>query len=71
MGSHPKINVTTFPTQGAWLGKPCTVCFHYETATCVQGVIVRDDAEDPWITIIRLADNRYVLATECQYSLHQ
>ncbi len=33
------------------------------------GVIVRDDKEEPGEKIIKLDDGRYVLATECQYSI--
>lgn len=34
-----------------------------------RGVIVRDDDEPPYVTIIKLESGRYVLATECRYRI--
>lgn len=67
MGANIKHN--SFPPQGSYLGKRVDVVFHYDTARVIQGVCVRDDAGEPGRTIFRLDDGRYVLATECQYSL--
>jgi hypothetical protein len=64
-----KVNVDSFPTQGEQLGRAVRVCFNYDTEQLVGGVVVRDDTEEPWRTIIRLDDGRHILATECQYSL--
>jgi hypothetical protein len=69
MGAHPAISYDDFPKQGPHLGKRVKVCFHYDTSRLLPGRVVRDDAEDPWITLIELADGRVVLATECQYSV--
>jgi hypothetical protein len=56
-----------FPKQGLHYAKRVQVAFHYDTSKTVGGNVVRDDAEEPWVTIILLDDGRYVLATECQY----
>lgn len=69
MGIRQDISYTKFPAQGKRLGKPVVVCFHYDTSRTVNGDIVRSDAEDPWVTIIHLSDGRFVLATECMYSI--
>lgn len=69
MGTNPIITTTTMPKQGTFLHKKVTVAFQYDTANQFNGVIVRDDMEEPNITIIALTDGRYVLGTECQYTL--
>jgi hypothetical protein len=68
MGIHANINSHRWPKQGPYLGAPVEVAFNYDTRHTVEGVVVRDDAEEPYRTIIRLANGRYVLATECQWS---
>lgn len=69
MGVVANITATTFPVQGTFKGKRAKVCFHYDTVNYIMGTIVRDDMQEPWITIIKLDDDRYVLTTECQYGL--
>lgn len=69
MGIAANITATAFPEQGPCLGRRVSVCFHYDTTQQVQGTIVRDDMQEPGRTIIRLDDGRYVLSTECHYSL--
>lgn len=69
MGVHQAIGYEKFPAQGKHLDANVDVCFEYETKRLVGGVVVRDDAADPWITIILLDDGRYVLANECQYTM--
>lgn len=69
MGAQSNIDVTVFPRQGPHINKHVDVCFHYDTSRQLTGVIVRDDYEEPFLTIIRLDDGRTILATECQYSL--
>ncbi len=54
--------------QGKWLNKRTEVCFHYRTSSRIGGIIVRDDAKEPWRTIIKLDDSRYIEASECQHS---
>jgi hypothetical protein len=55
--------------QGSFLGKRVAVCFNYDTSRQIEGEVVRDDAEEPFETVIRLADGRLVRASECQYRL--
>lgn len=68
MGVTPNVRFAQWPKQGPWLGKRTRVCFHYDTSRTVMGTIVRDDYEEPWVTIISLDNGRVVLATECQHS---
>ena len=76
MGCVKTITYNTFPKQkgkdyrfpGMAVGAKVKVCFHYDTNHCVRGRIVRDDLEEPFETIIRLDDGRYVRGTECQFS---
>jgi len=58
-----------YPKQGSFIGANVIVCFNYDSSKCISGTIVRDDAEDLHRMIIKLEDGRYVLSTECQYSL--
>lgn len=67
MGVVENIGADQWPKQGHYLGQRCKVVFRYDTSRPSLGTIVRDDAEAPWQTIIRLDDGRTVLATECQY----
>lgn len=67
MGVHTNITLSTFPRQGSFLGKDVKVYFHYDTSTSIPGTVIRDDAEDPFRTIILLSDGRVILATECQF----
>lgn len=69
MGVHTGITHDQFPRQGTWLNRRVSVCFHYDLDHRVAGRIVRDDAEDPHVTLIALVDGRYVLSTECQYHI--
>lgn len=68
MGVVELIDFDTFPEQGSYLGREVLVFFKYDTTKQITGVCVRDDCEDPHITIFQLEDGRHVLATECQYS---
>ncbi len=67
MGTQKNITVTDFPKQGVSAGKRARVCFNYDTDRAFEGVILRDDVEEPFLTIIHLDDGRTVLGTECQY----
>lgn len=69
MGFHRNIDHEHFPKQGCYLSRHVKVCFHYDASKCLEGVIVRDDAEAPYETIILLSNGRYVRGGECQYSL--
>jgi hypothetical protein len=68
MGIVPNVGFDTWPKQGGLLGKRTEVCFRYDTTKTVMGTIVRDDHQEPWITIISLDDGRVILATECMHS---
>jgi len=69
MGYIKNISFDKFPKQGTWLGKKVKVYYHYDTTKSHDGVIVRDDNENPGQTIIHIpSENRFVLATEVQYS---
>ncbi len=69
MGVHKNIDYNRFPKQGNLLNKRCRVFFNYDLYNETWGTIVRDDIEEPNVLIIKLDDGRYVLATECQFSV--
>lgn len=68
MGTHKNISHDRFPKQGRDLGQIVRVVFNYDLRNQLVGKVVRDDMEEPWVTIIALLNGGYVLATECQYS---
>lgn len=68
MGCEPNIGPDRWPRQGSFLGARVRVCFDYDTAKTWEGIVLRDDAEEPGRMIIQLDDGRVVLSTECQYS---
>lgn len=68
MGVEHNVGIDHFPKQGSWQGLRTKVCFRYDTSRIIMGTVVRDDAEAPWKTIIRLDDGRFVLSTECMHS---
>ena len=67
MGSHKNVSYHKFPKQSNYLYGKTKVCFNYN-AEVIKGVIVRDDMEDPFVTIIKLEDGRHILGIECMYS---
>ena len=67
MGVVKDVGFDRMPDQGSYLWKIVEVTFNYELDRSIPGIIVRDDAEG--VTIIKLADGRFVLASECQYRL--
>jgi hypothetical protein len=69
MGCHKKIGFDKFPRQGDFAGRRVEVVFLYDTSRKIYGTIVRDDREDPYRTIIKLDDGRYIEACECQFRL--
>lgn len=71
MGNVMTIDYKKFPKQGSFLGKKVEVCFHYNTSQLIAGTIVRDDAAEPYCCIIKLDNGRYILSTECQYSIKE
>ena len=50
------------------VGSRVKVCYHFDTLKYHYGTIVRDDLEEPFETIIKLDNGRYLRATECQFS---
>jgi hypothetical protein len=69
MGIEKNVGFDVFPKQGEHLGKRAEVCFNYDTSRTLSGKIVRDDMEEPFRTIIELENGKYIMATECQYSV--
>lgn len=68
MGVVKTIGYDRFPKQGDTLKKRVKVCFNFETDRVIDGTIVRDDIEEPYVTLILLDDGRIVRSTECQYT---
>lgn len=68
MGFVENVSFDRFPLQSNLVGEAVDVCFHYDASRIIEGKIVRDDIRAPWRMIIALADGRYVLSTECQWS---
>ena len=69
MGIEENIGFNVFPKQGNDLGIEVDVCFKYDNSNVLKGIIVRDDIEEPFRRIIQLSGGRYILSTECMYSL--
>lgn len=68
MGAVQNIAYDKYPKQGDWLGKKVVVCFWYDTQHPLNGLIIREDKEEPWETIILLEDGRILRSTECMYA---
>jgi len=71
MGVVAEVGFSRWPKQGKWLHKRTVVCFDYDTRNSIGGTVVREDSEKPGVMIIQLDDGRFVLSTECQYTLPQ
>ncbi|WP_332237921.1 hypothetical protein [Sporolactobacillus sp. KGMB 08714] len=69
MGVHQNIDYEKFPEQGPFLNKRVKVCFHYETDRVLFGTVVRDDLDEPYLTLIHLEDGRIVEDSECQFNV--
>ena len=70
MGFIENIDFNKFPMQDNEIkGRITKVIFHYKTdRQPIEGLILRDDLEEPHRTIILLRDGRIVLGDECQYT---
>ena len=68
--NYDNIDHHRFPEQGKLLGMPVKVTFHNNIQEIADGEVVRNDVEDPYRTIIKMADGRYVMANECQFTIH-
>ena len=64
----PKQKDKNYKYQQFKVGSRVKVCYHYDTSKYHYGTIVRDDLEEPFETIIKLDNGRYLRATECQFS---
>lgn len=69
MGVAKNISHIEYPVEANYLNREVIVCFNYDSSMSIEGCVIRDDATEPFITIIKLSDGRHVLATECQYQL--
>lgn len=69
MGCVKTIDKYNFPRQTGHVNQRVSVCFHYDTSRTVDGTIIRDDAEEPFETLIKLDNGRVLRGVECQYSL--
>lgn len=67
MGCHKNIGFDEFPEQGYYLNKKVEVCFNYDATKTIEGICIRDDTEEPFVTLFRLVDGRVVGSLECQY----
>lgn len=76
MGCVDTITHTSFPRQKDEnykypqfrVGSRVKVCYHYNTKDYHYGTVVRDDLEEPFETIIKLDNGRYLRGVECQFS---
>lgn len=68
MGVVANITADKFPKQSDKINRRVSVCYHLDISKCQKGIVVRDDIEAPHVTIFKLDNGRYVLATECQYA---
>jgi hypothetical protein len=50
------------------VGARVEVCYHFDASKIHMGTIVRDDLEEPYETIIKLDNGRYLRGVECQFS---
>ena len=75
MGCIENITYEKFPKQAdenykyPQVGKRVEVCYHYDISRTHSGTIVRDDIEEPFETIIKLDNGRYLRGTECRYRM--
>lgn len=75
MGCVKNISYEKYPFQAdenykyPSVGKRVQVCYHFDASKTHMGTIVRDDREEPFETIIKLDNGRYLRAVECQYSI--
>ena len=70
MGCVENITYEKFPKQSEFMtvGERVEVCYHYDTSKTHKGTIVRNDSEEPFETIIKLDNGRYLRGVECQFS---
>lgn len=49
------------------VGSRVEVCYQYDSSKKHSGIIIRDDVEEPFETIIKLDNGRYLRGAECQF----
>lgn len=49
------------------VGSRVNVCYHFDSSKTHIGTVVRDDIEEPYETIIKLDNGRYLRSVECQF----
>lgn len=71
MGVVKGINFEDYPEQEkeryVYVGQRVKVCYEYDLSKYHLGIIVRDDKTEPFETIIKLDNGRYLRGTECQF----
>ena len=76
MGCVNTITYDSFPKQRnvengcpyCSVGARVKVYYYYDTSKFHLGTIVRNDIEEPFQTIIKLDNGRYLRSVECQFS---
>jgi len=66
--SYRGVTLDDWPEQGDCLGLKAEVMFKGDSCQMTSGIIVRDDIQMPFYTIIELEDGRFVMGHECQYA---
>lgn len=73
MGVVQNINYDNFPKQNtngfAKVGARVRVYYGYDTSKFHEGVIVRSDDEEPFETIIKIDNGRFLRGVECQFQI--
>lgn len=64
----PKIGKDAYPEQFDSVGARVLAAFDYDVANPLPATVLRDDAEEPFRTVLRLDDGRIVMGSECQWS---
>ena len=69
MGMVPGVGADAYPEQFRHnVGLKVLVIFGYDSSKRFPGTVIRDDATEPYQTIILLDDGRVVRGQECQWS---
>lgn len=63
------VGIYKVPNQSKDVGKQTKVIFNYDSTQKHEGVIIRDDIEEPFLTLIKLDAGPFIISTECQYSV--
>ena len=66
MGIVNNVAYDKYPMQRN-IGARVEVCYNYDISKKHAGVVVRSDCQEPYITIFKLDNGRYLLSTECMF----